>query len=86
MTLYDLSKYDPAFALLGQGGNYKTQVPEFIRQAMVFVALNLNDGKWDFHANSNKEAVQNLFGSTSGLQWDDSSVMKCLDEIHRLAK
>jgi hypothetical protein len=71
---YDLSKYGSAFELLGQGGNWKTQVPDFIRQAMVFVALNL-----DFTANANKEAVQNLFGSTSGLQWNDSAVLACLD-------
>jgi len=76
---YDLSKYESAFTLLGQGGNWKTQVPEFTRQAMVFVALNL-----DFTANANKEAVQNLFGSTSGLLWDDSAMVKCLTEIKRI--
>jgi hypothetical protein len=77
--LYDLRKYESAFALLGQGGNYKTQVPDFIRQAMVFVALNL-----DFEANVNKESVQNLFGSTSGLQWNDTAVLACLKEIRQI--
>ena len=76
---YDLSKYVPAFELLGQGGNWKTQIPDFIRQAMVFVALNL-----DYTANANKEAVQNLFGSTSGLLWSDTAVMMCLSEIKRI--
>jgi hypothetical protein len=76
---YDLKKYSTAFELLGQGGNYKTQVPDFIRQAMVFVGLNL-----DFEANENKEAVQNLFGSTSGLQWNDSAILKCLSEIRSI--
>ena len=76
---YHLEHYEPAFALLGQGGNYKTQVPDFIRQAMVFVALNL-----DYKENANKEALQNLFGSTSGLQWNDVSVVMCLNEILRL--
>jgi hypothetical protein len=35
---YDLAKFESAFVLLGQGDKYKTQVPEFTRQAMVFVA------------------------------------------------
>lgn len=77
--IYDLRKYEQAFALLGQGGNYKTQVPDFIRQVMIFVALNL-----DFEANANKEAVQNLFGSTSGLRWNDSAVLACLNEIRSI--
>lgn len=76
---YYLDEYEEAFALLGQGDNWKTQVPDFIRQAMVFVALNL-----DYKENANKEALQNLFGSTSGLQWNDSAIVKCLDEIVRL--
>jgi hypothetical protein len=77
--VYDLKKYEKAFALLGQGGNYKTQVPDFIRQAMVFVALSL-----DFTANANKEAVQTLFGSTSGLQWSDFAIAACLGEIKKI--
>ena len=72
-----MSKCVPAFELLGQGGNWKAQVPDFIRQAMVFVALNL-----DYTANANKEAVQNLFGSTSGRS--DTAVMMCLSEIKRI--
>jgi len=76
---YNLKKYVSAFALLGQGGDYKTQFPDFIRQAMVFVALNL-----DFEANVNKEAVQNLFGSTSELQWNDAAVFTCLKEIRQI--
>jgi len=74
--VYDLQKYEKAFPLLGQGDNWKTQVPDFIRQAMVFVALNL-----DFKANANKQAVQTLFGSTSGLQWNDFAIAACLNEI-----
>jgi hypothetical protein len=48
---------------------------------MVFVALNL-----DFTANVNKEAMQDLFGSTSGLSWNDSAVLACLREIRSLAE
>ena len=76
---YDLSYYEEAFALLGQGDNYKTQVPDFIRQAMVFVALNLK-----YKENANKEALQNLFGSTSGLRWNDTAVVMCLNMIVNL--
>jgi hypothetical protein len=76
---YDLKKYERAFALLGQGDSYKTQVPDFIRQAMIFVALNL-----DFKANANKEAVHTLFGSTNGLQWGDFAIATCLDEIKKI--
>jgi hypothetical protein len=81
---YKLAKYEPAFALLGQAENWRTQVPEFTRQAMVFVALNLDYGKWDYRDNANQQALQNLFGSTSGLKWDDRAIKNCLDEIHRL--
>ena len=75
---YDLPKYESAFALLGQGDKYKTQIPEFIRQAMVFVALRL-----PYHLNGNREAVQRLFGSTSGLRWNDSAIMMCLNKIRQ---
>jgi hypothetical protein len=76
---YDLNYYEEAFVLLGQGDNYKTQVPDFIRQAMVFVALNL-----DYKENANKEALQNLFGSTSGLRWNDIAIVMCLNMIVNL--
>lgn len=76
---YDLKKYEQAFALLGQGGNYKTQVPDFARQVIVFIALNL-----DYKANANKASVANLIGSNSGLEWDDSAMLKCLDEIKKI--
>jgi hypothetical protein len=77
----DLRKYARAFELLGQGKSYKTQGPDFIRQVMAFVALNL-----DFQANENKQAVQNLLGSTSGLQWNDSAVQMCLNEIRSIGR
>jgi len=76
---YDLKKYEQAFALLGQGGNYKTQVPDFARQVIAFIALNL-----DYKANTNKASVANLIGSNSGLEWDDSAMLKCLDEIKKI--
>jgi len=76
---YDLKKYEKALELLGQGGNWKTQVNDFIRQAMIFVALNL-----DFKANANKEAVHTLFGSIGGLAWNDFAIAACLDEIKKI--
>ncbi len=74
---YDLNKYGTAFALLG--ANYKTQVPDFVRRAMIFVALNL-----DYTANANRGAVQDIFGSNSGFALDDGDVQNCLNEIKRI--
>lgn len=76
---YDLKKYEKAFPLLGQGGNWKTQVPDFARQVMVFIALNL-----DYRANANAAVVQDIIGSDSGLKWDDTATLKCLDEIKKI--
>ena len=48
-------------------------------QTMVFVALNL-----DFKANDNKEAIQNLFGSTSGFLQNDSNIETVLTAIKKI--
>lgn len=74
---YDLSKYEEAFALFQT--NYQFQVPDLVRQTMVFVALNL-----DFKANDNKEAIQNLFGSTSGFLQNDSNIETVLTAIKKV--
>jgi hypothetical protein len=74
---YDLSKYENAFALFQ--ANYQFQVPELVRQTMVFVALNI-----DFDANKNKEAIQNLFGSTSGFLQNDTNIHAVLTAIKKV--
>jgi hypothetical protein len=74
---YDLSKYKEAFTLFQ--ANYQFQIPDLVRQTMVFVALNL-----DFKANDNKEAIQNLFGSTSGFLQNDSNIETVLTAIKKL--
>jgi hypothetical protein len=76
---YDLKKYERAFELLGDGGNWKSQFPEFARQAMVFIALNL-----DYTKNTNIPALGNLIGSNSGFKLDDSAVLMCLNEIKKI--
>ncbi len=50
-----------------------------LRQTMVFVALNL-----DFDANRNKEAIQNLFGSTSGFLQNDTNIHAVLTAIKKI--
>ncbi|MGC2728027.1 MAG: hypothetical protein WA254_02430, partial [Candidatus Sulfotelmatobacter sp.] len=72
-----LSKYEKAFALFQT--TYQFQVPDLVRQTMVFVALNL-----DFKANDNKEAIQNLFGSTSGFLQNDSNIETVLTAIKKI--
>jgi hypothetical protein len=46
---------------------------------LVFVALNI-----DFDANDNKEAIQNLFGSTSGFLQNDTNIHTVLTAIKKL--
>ncbi|HYW37893.1 MAG TPA: hypothetical protein VE957_07255 [Terriglobales bacterium] len=76
---YDLKKYERAFELLGEGGNWKTQVPDFARHVMVFIALNL-----DYKKNTNIAPLANLIGSNSGFKQNDSAVLMCLNEIKKV--
>ena len=76
---YDLKKYEQAFELLGEGVNWKKQVPDFARQVIIFIALNLN-----FKENANIAPLANLIGSNSGFKQNDSAVLMCLNEIKKI--
>jgi hypothetical protein len=73
---YDLAKYEKAFALLGT--NYQFQVPDVLRQVLVFIALNL-----DFDNNVNQAALLNLFGA-GALDRNTQDVINTLTEIRRI--
>ncbi len=74
--MYNPETYSRAFELLGTNPNH---IPDSVRETMIFVALNI-----DFEANENKEAIQNLFGSTSGFLRNDPDVHNTLTAIRKL--
>jgi len=76
---YDLKKYERAFDFFADGGSWKSRVKPITRQAMIFVALNT-----DFEDNSNKNQIDNMFGSNSGFQYDTNNTLTVLREIKKI--
>ncbi|MGB6776923.1 MAG: hypothetical protein WBE45_21325 [Terriglobales bacterium] len=79
---YNLSKYENAFELLGQGGNWKYMVPPIARQIMIWTALNLNFDQ----TNEIEQDILALFTSTGRGALDTTNVMNCLREIRRIGE
>lgn len=73
---FDLSRFEHAFELLGQGGNWKFMVKDAQRQVMVWVALNL-----DFESNENQQVVLGMLASTGSGTLDTTNVLNCLRAI-----
>jgi hypothetical protein len=76
--VYKLTKYAPAFALLGT--NYQSLVPDEIRQILIFTALNVDwRGK-----NKVLSTLSNMFKGV-----DTNNLRNCLErivEIHKIQK
>ena len=73
-TQWKLEKYAPAFAMLG--ANYVSQVPDEVRQILIFTALNVNwknNTVWPF--------VSNMFTGR-----DANNLKHCLERIMEIHK
>jgi hypothetical protein len=79
---YDLERFEAAFELLGQGGNWKFMVKPIARQMMVWVATEL-----DFDEdNESQSVIIGLLTNTPTGKLNDRDVLNCLRKIKMIAR